>query len=68
MMKRYVGMMVILLIGLAMGFLMSNITACSTSGSSRGYYGASVSYRSGWGHHHHRNYHHRRPPPRHRRR
>jgi len=62
MMKRYIGKVFILLIGLAMGILMLNITACSTSGSSSGYYGADVHYRSGWGHHRH--HHHRRPPPR----
>ena len=49
MMKRYIGMIFILLIGLAMGLLMSNITACGTSGSNGGYYGANVYYSSGWG-------------------
>lgn len=62
MMKRHIGMVLILLIGFAMGILMLNITACSTSGSSSGYYGSDVHYRSGWGNHHHR-HHYRRPPP-----
>lgn len=64
MMKRHRGMVFIFLIGLAMGILMLNITGCSTSGSSSGYYGADVHYRSGWGHHNYRHHHHRPPPPR----
>ncbi|MBW2218846.1 MAG: hypothetical protein JRF40_05060 [Deltaproteobacteria bacterium] len=63
MMKRYVKMMFILLIGLAMGLIMSNITACGTPGSTNVHYGVNVHYRSGWGHYNHRHYHHR-PPPR----
>jgi len=66
-MKRYIGMMFILLIGLATGFLISNITACGISGASSGYYSSGVHYSSGWGNYYHRPHHHRRPPPRRRR-
>lgn len=64
-MKRYMGTMFILLLGLAIGIFVSSMMACSTSGSSGYYYGANVHYNSGWGHHHHRGYH-RRPGRRHR--
>jgi hypothetical protein len=61
-MKRYMGIMFILLVGLAMGFLMSSIMGCGASGSSGGYYGANVYYSSGWGGYYPHRYHHRRPP------
>jgi hypothetical protein len=67
-MKQYTGMIFIILTGLAIGLLMTNITACGTSGStSSGYYGSNVNYGSGWGGYYSNRYHHRRPPPRRRR-